>query len=203
MHSGVERFSSAERITHWLVAMSFVYAALSGLALWSHKLWWLAAVLGGGETVRAWHPIAGVIFALILAVQFRRWASLMKVDADDRQWLMVSHRYAVHDETGVPESGRFNGGQKMLFWLQSTSAVVLFVTGTVLWFPELMPRSARLTSILIHPLAAVASLGGIIVHIYMSTLVVKGALHAMTRGYVSNAWAKSHHAKWYRQITRP
>jgi formate dehydrogenase subunit gamma len=202
MSKHIERFSSIERLSHWLVALSFVYSALSGLALWSRKLWWLAAVLGGGETVRAWHPIGGILFSLALATVFWRWSRQMRLDADDKQWLKVSHRYAVHDETGVPESGRFNAGQKMLFWLQSISAIVLFASGIILWFPELMPRSLRLGAILIHPIAAVASIGGIIVHIYMSTMVVKGALRAMTRGWVTSQWAASHHAKWFREINR-
>ncbi|MBI3209415.1 MAG: formate dehydrogenase subunit gamma [Candidatus Solibacter usitatus] len=196
----VTRFSSAERLTHWLTAISFLYAGLSGLAIWSRRMWWAAIALGGGETVRAWHPIAGVVFALLLATMFRRWSAQMRLDADDKRWLAVSHKYAVHQEGGVPESGRFNAGQKMLFWLQSSSAILLFASGAVLWFPELMPRTLRLAAILIHPIASVASIGGIIVHIYMSTLVVPGALRAMLRGWVTPAWAASHHAKWFREI---
>lgn len=198
----IERFSFAERLTHWLVAISFVYSGLSGTALWSRKMWWMAGVLGGGDTIRAWHPIAGVIFGLLLATMFRRWARQMRLDADDRAWLGKSVQYAMNDERGVPPAGRFNAGQKMLFWLQSTSAVLLFFSGIVLWFPEVMPRSIRLTAILIHPLAAVASLGGIVVHIYMSIFVVPGALRAMTRGWVTGEWASSHHFKWFREITR-
>ncbi len=198
----IERFSFRERLVHWLVALSFVYTGLSGLSLWSPKLWWLAAVMGGGETVKGWHPWAGVIFGLVLATMFRKWAAEMRLDAGDRAWLRVSHRYAMGNEEGVPESGRFNAGQKMLFWLQSSSAVVLFLSGVVLWFPEWMTRGLRLAAILVHPLAAVASLGGIIVHIYMSTLVVPGALRAMVHGWVRPGWAASHHAKWFRQLKR-
>ncbi|MCZ2151760.1 MAG: formate dehydrogenase subunit gamma [Bryobacterales bacterium] len=198
----LERFAVNERLIHWMTAISFIYAGLSGTALWSRRMWWTAAVLGGGETVRAWHPIGGVIFALALALMFRNWAKQMRLDSDDRMWLLASHKYAFHEEEGLPASGRFNAGQKMLFWLQSSSAVALFLSGIVLWFPEVMPRGLRLAAVLVHPLAAVASLGGIIIHIYMSTLVVPGALRAMLRGWVRPAWAASHHAKWYREITR-
>jgi formate dehydrogenase subunit gamma len=198
----IERFSFAERLTHWLVAISFVYSGLSGTALWSQKMWWMAGVLGGGDTIRAWHPIAGVIFGLLLATMFRRWASQMRLDADDREWLGKSVQYAMNDERDVPAAGRFNAGQKMLFWLQSTSAILLFCSGIVLWFPEVMPRGLRLASVLIHPIAAVASLGGIVVHIYMSIFVVPGALRAMTRGWVTGEWASSHHFKWFREINR-
>lgn len=200
--SRMVRFSLAERISHWMVAISFVYAGLSGTALWSKAMWWTAGVLGGGEMIRAWHPIAGIVFSLLLARLFYMWNRAMRLDADDREWLKVGHKYAMHMVEGVPESGRFNAGQKSLFWLQSTSATLLFASGIVLWFPELMPRTLRLAAVLVHPIAALASLGGIIVHIYMSTLVVPGAFTAMTRGWVSPDWAKSHHPKWYRESSK-
>ena len=99
----VDRFSVAERVTHWLVALSFLYAALTGLALWSPRLYWLAAVFGGGPTVRGWHPWGGVAFAAFFAFMFRAWNRQMRLDSDDRLWLRLAHRYAVHDETGLPE----------------------------------------------------------------------------------------------------
>ena len=55
----VPRFSFEERAIHWLAALSFLYAALTGLALWSPRLFWLASIFGGGNTVRGWHPWGG------------------------------------------------------------------------------------------------------------------------------------------------
>ena len=42
----IERFSLTERLTHWMVAISFFYALLSGMALWSHRMWWMARRTG-------------------------------------------------------------------------------------------------------------------------------------------------------------
>ncbi|MCS7023743.1 MAG: formate dehydrogenase subunit gamma [Bryobacteraceae bacterium] len=196
----IERFNAAERVAHWMVAICFLYSAFSGLSLWSHRFYWMAAVLGGGETVRAWHPIGGAMFAAALGVLFVKWARQMVLDRDDLAWLAVGHRYAMHEEEGVPESGRFNAGQKVLFWVQTAGALMLLVSGVVLWFPQAMPRALRLAAVFVHPLAAVVSLGAIIVHIYMSTLVVPGALRAMTKGWVRPGWAKAHHGKWYREV---
>lgn len=196
----IERFSFVERATHWMAALSFVYAALTGLAMWSHKLFWLASVFGGGSVTRATHPWVGTVFALVLGLMFKRWAKQMKVTETDREWLKQSKRYAMNEEVGMPEVGRFNGGQKMLFWTQSTSALILFVTGVILWNPEWMPRSLRLVAILLHPMSALVSIGGVIVHIYMGTLAVPGALHAMVRGGVTPGWARSHHRAWFRQV---
>ena len=93
---------------------------------------------------------------------------------------------------GCPRRDGSTRGRKMLFWVQS-AALVLFASGLVLWWPELMPRALRLAAVLVHPLAAIASIGGIIVHIYMGTAAVPGALRGMIQGWVSPGWAASHH----------
>jgi len=198
----VPRFSFQERTIHWLAALSFLYAALTGLALWSPRLFWLASIFGGGNTVRGWHPWGGAIFAIVLGFMFRNWAGQMRLDAEDRAWLRQAHRYATHDEEGLPEAGRFNAGQKMLFWTQAISMLFLLFSGVVLWFPETMPRSLRLAVILIHPIAAIISISGIIVHIYMGTAAVPEAFRGMIQGWVRPAWAASHHPKWYREIRK-
>ncbi len=199
----IRRFSFHERAVHWLAAFSFLYSALTGLALWSTNLYWLAAVFGGGEAVRSWHPWGGVIFSLVLGVMFSNWARQMRLDKDDRTWLRRAHRYVVNDESGLPEAGRFNAGQKMLFWVQSTAAVLLFASGLVLWFPEAMSQPLRLASLVTHSATAVVSIFGIIVHIYMGAFAVPGALRGMIRGSVPAGWAKAHHPKWHRKISKP
>lgn len=198
----INRFSVAERVTHWLVALSFLYATLTGLALWSPRLYWLAYLFGGGPTARAWHPWGGVVFVAVFAAMFRNWRRPMRLDDDDRRWLRLAHRYAVHEEAGLPEAGRFNAGQKALFWTQAASAVLLVASGVVLWWPESMPRALRLAAVLVHPIAAVVSIAGLIVHIYMGTAAVPEAFRGMIQGWVRPGWAASHHPKWYREVTR-
>ncbi|MEE8586133.1 MAG: formate dehydrogenase subunit gamma [Acidobacteriota bacterium] len=198
----VVRFSFSERLAHWLAALSFLYAGLTGLALWSPRLYWLASVFGGGATVRAWHPWGGVIFFAALGTMFVRWAGQMRLDREDRQWLGRAHRYAVHDESGLPEAGRFNAGQKALFWMQVCCTLLLLASGVALWFPSAVPQSLRLAAILIHPAVAVVSMAGIIVHIYMGTAAVPGAFRGMMQGWVTSGWARSHHPKWHREISK-
>lgn len=202
MSKKVVRFSFGERVMHWLAALSFLYSALSGLALWSPKLYWLATVLGGGVTVRWGHPWGGVLFSALLGVMFLKWAPQMKLSTDDRVWLRNARKYAVNEEEGLPEAGRFNAGQKMLFWVQIVCTVLLVASGAVLWFPEWMPRGLRLAAILIHPLVAVGSIGLIILHIYMATAAVPGSFRAMIRGWVTPGWAAAHHPKWYRESSK-
>lgn len=197
----IRRFTVGERLVHWIVSLAFVYLMLTGLALFTPHLYWLASVFGGGTTIRAWHPIVGVVFFVFLARMFFMWRRSMPLDALDREWLKESGRYARNEDAGLPEPGRFNAGQKLLFWLQVVAGVLLFVSGIPLWFPETFGRNLRLLCILVHEISALAVIGGIIVHIYMGTAVVRGSLHAMMTGYVSRAWAKAHHPRWYREIT--
>lgn len=198
MTSKISRFTTTERIIHWLVALTFIYAALSGLSLWSRKLYWIASILGGGTVVRAMHPIIALIFFVAFTRMFFKWVSDMRLDADDRTWLVKSYKYATNNDDALPESGRFNGGQKAMFWMQALFAVLLLVSGVILWFPEQMPREARLIAVLVHPVAAIGAIGGIILHIYMGTAVVPGSIRAMVRGEVTSSWAAAHHPKWYR-----
>jgi formate dehydrogenase subunit gamma len=196
------RFTPAERIVHWLVALAFVYVALTGLALWSPRLYGLSTLFGGGTTARAWHPWGGVLFAGVLLIMFVRWAGQMRLDSDDRRWLRMSHRYAIHDHAGLPEAGRFNGGQKALFWVQSMATVLLLATGLVLWFPESTSRLMREAAVVLHPAAAIVSIAGIVVHIYMGTAAVPKALRGMVQGWVTPGWAARHHPKWFREIRK-
>jgi formate dehydrogenase subunit gamma len=129
---------------------------------------------------------------------FRNWSRDMKLGTEDRAWLKMAYRYAVHDERGLPEPGRFNAGQKMLFWIQSLAALLLLASGLVLFWPEEMPRALRLAAVLVHPSAAVVSIAGILIHIYMGTAAVTGALSGMIHGWVTESWARTHHPRWYR-----
>ena len=195
----IPRFDAYERVMHWMSALSFLYAALTGLAIWSPKLYWLAGIFGGGIVIGGTHPWSGVFFSAAIGWMFFRWSKVMRLDADDRVWLTRLHKYASHRHSDLPESGRFNAGQKMLFWSQIVTTLLLFASGIVLWFPEWMPRNLRLLAIALHPLAAIGSIGGIIVHIYMGTAAVPHSMRAMLGGTVGPEWARFHHPKWYRQ----
>ena len=198
----IERFSFCERLVHWLSAFSFVYTGLTGLALWSPSLYWIALVFGGGVRIREWHPWAGIVFAIVLAIMSWSWARQMFLDSCDLKWLSQSREYLTHESKEMPESGRFNAGQKVLFWLQISATTLLLGSGLILWWPQTMPRVLLLASIVIHPVAAIISLTAIVVHIYMGTIGVPGSFKGMVRGWVPESWAMSHHSRWYRENSK-
>lgn len=50
------RYTVNQRTNHWLVAILFLMAALSGLALFHPGLFWLSNLFGGGSWTRILHP---------------------------------------------------------------------------------------------------------------------------------------------------
>ncbi|MDO8127754.1 MAG: formate dehydrogenase subunit gamma [Candidatus Brocadiales bacterium] len=199
-HKDIERFSLRERLVHWTVAVSFVYLMLSGLALYFPRLYWIASLLGGGTTIRVWHPYVGVVFIVAFTIMFYPWKRCMLLYPEDWEWLRNIWSYITHRDKTLPEIGRFDPGQKIFFWLMASAGVLLFVSGIPLWFPDKFSWNVRLVSIFTHEVASTAAIAGIIAHIYMGTIGVPGALSAMTRGKVTQEWAKTHHARWYRRL---
>src|ERR1044071_6282230 len=73
------------RVLHWLVAISFVLALLSGFAIYSPWLYrWLAPLFGGGPTTRALHPWFSLAFVLFFFFQFLNWFAPMAWTKADR-----------------------------------------------------------------------------------------------------------------------
>lgn len=196
----IERYNLRERLVHWTVAISFLYLLLSGLALYSPRLGtWLYPLLGGGTNIRIWHPYAGVLFALAVTIMTISWRRCLWMYPEDWEWMRYSWKYITHKE-GVPEAGRFNAGQKLLFWVLAFSGLILLLSGIVLWFREKFSRELWLASILAHEIFAIVAVGAIIVHMYMGLFASPGSLRAMVEGKVTEAWAKAHHARWYKRV---
>jgi formate dehydrogenase subunit gamma len=201
----IVRYSFRERMVHAAAAVSFVYLLLTGLAFWTPALYWIAIVLGGGFLSRMLHPWIGVGFAVVVGVMFVMWHADMRAVAADREWRKAMGHYIRNEDARVPAAGRFNFGQKQLFWVMTWSALVLLLSGLVLWFPHLIPppRAAlRESAALVHAIAALVTIGAFIVHLYMGLVVVPGGLRTILRGDVSEEWARHHHRSWLDTLRR-
>jgi formate dehydrogenase subunit gamma len=197
------RYTFRERLMHWTAGLSYVYLMLTGLAFWSPWLYWLAFVLGGPTTSRALHPWVGLIFTLAVLWMFRVWASQMRTTDRDRAWWRSLRHYVRNEDDQVPPAGRFNAGQKLLFWGFFGCAIVLFLTGLILWRPNWIPWSLdflRLIAVIVHPIAALLTIGLFMIHVYMGTAVEPGAFGSIVRGDVSRKWAARYHRAWYERI---
>jgi formate dehydrogenase subunit gamma len=200
----IVRYVPGTRINHWAVAICFVLAALSGLAMFHPAVFWLSGLFGGGPWTRVLHPFIGVVMVLAfsgLAVKF--WTDNYLHDRD-WAWLGKIGDVVRNREDRLPEVGRYNAGQKLLFFTLVFCLVGLLLSGIVIWrayFSWLFPIDIIRIAALLHAFCAFVLICAIIVHIY-AAIWVKGSITAMTRGTVSPGWAWKHHRLWFREVTR-
>ena len=200
--NAILRYSAGTRINHWIVAISFVLVALSGLALFHPALFWLTNLFGGAPWTRILHPfIACVLVAAFLLLAMQMWRDNY-MQRRDWIWLKQIRDVVRNQEQNLPEVGRYNAGQKLLFFTIVVCLTVLLFSGIVIWriyfsgfFSVGMIRFASL----LHAFVAFVLVCAIIVHIY-AAIWVKGSIRAMTRGWVSAGWAWKHHRAWFREM---
>lgn len=197
----IVRYNAAERINHWLVALCFVLLALSGLALFYPAFFWLTGIFGTPQLARIIHPFVGVLMFVGFLRQFFRYWHHNLINAEDIKWMKSVGSVLRGHEVG--DIGKYNGGQKGLFWLMCVCLLALLASGIVIWRPYFSPSfSIPLirVALLTHAVAAVLLIAGIIVHIY-AAIWVKGTIRAMVEGVVTYGWAKKHHPRWFREMT--
>jgi formate dehydrogenase subunit gamma len=204
VHPGeIVRHPVYTRVLHWAVAIFFVPALLSGLAIYSPWFYRaLTPLFGGGPMTRLLHPWFSIGFVIFFTLQFLNWLRPMTWNADDRRWLSRIRAYATNTEPREPEYvDFFNAGQKLYFWAIVISSIIFVLSGFPMWFPRTFGRITVDIGYVLHDIAALVMLGGFIVHIYESTAAVQGTLDGMTRGTVERRWARTHHPRWYRRVT--
>ena len=197
------RYTFHERIVHWLAAISYIYCLLTGLAFYSPWLFWLAIALGGGQISRILHPWIGLLFIAGVLQMYALWARQMSMTDEDRAWFRSVGYYIRNADDKMPPVGRYNAGQKLLFWGFVVFGALLFLSGLVLWFPEYIPWSLawlRKTAILIHVSSALLTIGLFMIHVYMSVFAERGALDSVIYGDVTEDFAKRFHPAWYKEL---
>jgi len=206
VHDGrILRYSLAERVNHWIAGLAYIYCLITGLAFWSPYMFWLADLVGGGPTARYWHPWLGLVFVIPVFWMFKIWYNDMLINDADLKWKEAMPHYIRNEDEDLPPIWRFNYGQKLFFWVMFYGAILLLLSGLILWFPELIPwslRWLRYLGVAVHVTAALVTIGAFIIHVYMGTAMVRGGFTSIIRGEVSAGWAKMHHRLWYEQVMR-
>lgn len=200
----IVRYSANERTNHWITAITFVLLALSGLALFHPSMFWLTALFGGGQWTRILHPFVGLVMFVSFAILVVRFWHHNALDADDRQWLKQIGDVLTNQEDKLPPVGRYNAGQKLLFFTLVACLLLLLLSGVVIWrryFSFYFPIGVIRAAAVVHAVAAFVLIASIIVHIY-AALWVKGSIGAMVHGTVTLGWARKHHPKWFRESVK-
>jgi formate dehydrogenase subunit gamma len=197
----VDRYSTGDRLNHWITATCLILLALSGFALFHPSLFFLTALFGGGQWTRILHPFIGVVLVVSFLGLFLRFVIYNFPNMDDVRWLSRLGAVIDGDEERLPEVGRYNALQKLVFWGMATFITLLVLSGLGLWdvyFAKYLTIEQRRWCAVIHSISAVFITLIVILHIYAG-IWVRGTVRAMTLGTVTGGWAWRHHRKWLRR----
>ena len=198
----VDRYTVGARINHWITAISLVLLALSGLALFTPALYFLTGLFGGGQLTRIIHPWIGVVLFLSFMGLFFRFFRLNLWERTDSVWMSRLRDVLANEENKLPEVGKYNAGQKMVFWSMSLFILVLITSGVVIWdqyFGSYFTIEQKRIAVLVHSATAIVAICVWIVHVY-AAMWVRGTIGAMTRGKVTGGWAWRHHRRWLKDL---
>jgi formate dehydrogenase subunit gamma len=198
------RFGAIERFAHWLLAVSFIILALTGLNLVIGRQV-ILPIFGEGAfgTLSAWGKVAHNYlawpFMVALLIVFLVWVVHNSPSKLDAQWLAQGgglFKKGVH-----PPAKKFNAGQKLIFWSVVVGGAALSYTGVMLLFPELAgsPADWQFYQV-IHGIGAAVLTAIILAHIYIGSIGMEGAFDAMGKGEVDLNWAKEHHSLWVEEV---
>jgi formate dehydrogenase subunit gamma len=200
----IERFTPLQRYAHWVMGISFVILAVTGIVILLGKHVLLPVI---GYTLFAWltnlsknlHNFVGPVFVISLLFFIVLYIKDNLPKSYDFKWFASFG--GMFGGKHVP-SGRFNAGEKAWFWIGVVAlSIVVSVTGLILNFPNFdQVRSVMIQANIIHAIAAVLVIALALGHIYMGTIGVEGAYGSMRNGYVDEAWAKEHHQLWYEDV---
>ncbi len=199
--SGIEilRFLPFERFAHWLTASSFVVLALTGLNVTFGKIVLLPLVgpslfsdiARSAKTVHNFFSFAFVLGLVLIVALFIKdnWPRKMDVT-----WVLQGGGIVGPKH---PPAGRFNAGEKLVFWSALVFGTAVSVSGYLLLFPFYVTDIAGMQiAQVVHGVISVLFVAVILGHIYIGTLGMEGAFEAMGSGHVDLNWAKEHHSAW-------
>ena len=181
MTTYVRRFSRTERTFHWVNAAFFLYLLATGLILYLPTL---SREVGRRPLMKDLHFWGGIGWLGALAL-----VALV----GDRRGLLRTAR-----ELEVLRHDRFNVGQKVNAILTAAFTVLFLVSGLLLWLGERDTRYRFASTVTLHDALLYVSLVLLAGHLYLAVIhpATRHALRGMTRGTVSEEWARRHHPRW-------
>lgn len=228
----IPRMAFIERFSHWLMAGSFLILGFTGLMslfgrvflipTFGHQSFSMIARIS-----KLVHNYISWAFMLGLIMVFVLWVVDNFPKKIDFQWLKQAGGLFT---TGVhPPAGKFNAGEKMIFWIVIVLGVMMSATGLSLVFPFQISMFAPTFEILNnlglpqliglgelnsnlalqeemqftqlwHAIVGFIYMAIIFAHIYIGSIGMEGAYDAITKGKVDERWAKQHHDVWYKEL---
>jgi formate dehydrogenase subunit gamma len=192
---------SYERIVHWMLALSCLCLCITGLGMMFHSFNFLGTIVGGLKNLKLIHNFTGLLFAVSLILAIRMWwkEAGVFVFPEDLDWIKTAGGYLWHVDK-VPETGKYNPGQKMFFLTVAAFGLVMFVTGLIMWFPTALPTTFVRWMYPLHALGFVAIFAFFFVHLYLGTIGNPGSVQAMITGWMDRPVVEKLHPKWVKEM---
>ena len=182
-------WSLFERVMHAIVAISFTILLLSGLMITFGQTLSTAKY---GVYMRQAHELSGYVFAPFFIIMALKWIGEAIPKAYDMEWF--KHLGGYMGYKGHLTSGKFNGGQKVWYWIMFLAGIVLVLTGFGQVFGIGGIKAARLY-VALHLYASIPIILMFVVHTYMATAANRGAFSSMINGLVNKDSMKEHHSE--------
>jgi formate dehydrogenase subunit gamma len=199
----ITRWSAFERFLHWFMAISFIVLAITGLSLIFGRA--LLIPLMGKEGFAAWaqlakpvHDYLSLPFAAGLFLMLLMMMPRMFFNSRDFEWLgnLGGHFGGKHTESGF-----FNGGEKVFYWLLFFGGIALTVSGFYALFPNLgTERDSMQFWNIVHSASGVLLIAVALGHIYLGSIGTEGVLEGIVGGEVDESFARQHHKVWYDEV---
>jgi formate dehydrogenase subunit gamma len=197
----IKATDSFERIVHWCLAISCLILCVTGLGMMFQSFNFIGTLMGGLKSLKYVHNFTGIFFAVALYFTIRMWwkeAGVIDLP-DDLEWIKVAGGYLWHVDK-IPESGKYNVGQKAFFLVVAGFGAIMVLTGLIMWFPLSFPTWLVRWLFVFHALGFVAIFAFFFIHLYLGTVGSPGSVDAMLTGWVTRAWLKKQHPKWLREM---
>jgi formate dehydrogenase subunit gamma len=198
----IVRFNAMERFVHWMTAGCFIVLALTGLNITFGKTLLLPvlgaeAFTGLSQWGKYAHNYLSFPFTIGVALIFLLWIAGNIPNQTDVEWLKRGGGLAGKDH---PPAERFNGGQKLIYWIVILGGTAVAISGYLLMFPFYGTGIAGMQwAQMVHGIVSVLFVAAMLGHIYIGTIGMEGAFEAMGTGTVDVNWAQQHHSLWLEQ----
>jgi formate dehydrogenase subunit gamma len=199
----VKRFTDYERVVHWILAIVFLYLAITGMILllgrtlliplFGHHMFSLLA-----SASKESHNLFGPIFLVSLIMMVFSFARRNIYEKGDLTWLLKGGGFI---GKGHVSGGFFNMGEKSWYWMVILIGLVIAISGFILVMPNFgQGRIIMAISHVVHVLGAIILIAVSLGHMYMGSIGTEGSMEAMKSGYVDINWVEAHHDRWARQV---
>lgn len=190
-----------ERIVHWFLAISCIILMISGLGMMFQSFNFLGTIVGGLKNLKIIHNFTGLIFGISLLFSIRVWWKEAGVFdfPDDLEWIKCAGGYLWHVDK-VPETGKYNPGQKAFFLAVVIFGIIMFISGLIMWFPLGFSAGMVRFMFFLHALGFVVIFPFFFIHLYLGTIGVPGSAPAIFTGYVTRSWCEKQCPKWLKEM---